>query len=612
MRIENYSMMSVLQEAVQRRSPPFIQKSLDPIFRILIRFEAAERTFLSKSFQVIRSHGPLSAGVAALAIGIIALSFYYFRRPKDPLSRQLELEPSKPSTPAAPAAVPSKPAASTSPAAPVVKVTPPLNDDFVRLDVRIYDPNPSCPAIFNDRAYEYNKHLTTWKGEKIVVKPTDRHICLEGRLVEQLYLPSCLFIGKKDGDVVEYKWDDVFYRLTLVPTTSKRAQRTGLAASMTVNAAAAEQDGSFQATFQKAVSSVFCRNFKPKDVEGIPQLFGFLFIPKETTVPILGSKPFDLKFYEKEQEYKEYRFLEQTDYGAIVGPQMQLEDIQVYDVDNPQESYFLLLIPHKSKLNGDGKLYYHGSYMVIAKNPKVKYLQLEIKNNNYLKYEFCSTPAVPAPAAVAKQSRHRSAIGAEDQADQMAPPADIMATRLKLQSLTFDQILASHRNELLKILECFAERQFKLMLLEKTASMNACDLMKQCPQIFKNYFKEYNQVELKKNYPTFRQRFEQDVKDYETVMELEKAYGPGFFGLHLLTVDILHRLSTVYVANNAEAYLLATVKINGGVPEEIRLLRNQYVMKLEEKDADKKAIGEEFARELKGVAERLYPKTAKP
>jgi|GEM_PF-4683046 len=407
MRIENHPFVTNFLNTVQNHCPLAVQKGFDTIFRKLTLVSDYGRSLSSNCIQIGRAHPALSVSFITLAMGIAALALYYFRRSQGPLSRKIELESSKPSTPAAkPNPSPSQPIApaSTLPIAPVTPVAPAPTSAIIELDVRFDEVDPSCPAIFNDRAYEYGLRLTQLNDEKIVVKPTDRHILLVGPKQPDGFshngiwhpLPSCLFAGKTDGDTVEFKLDGIPYRLTLRPTFSNKSSQQGRGQYRARGSERDEREGSFQATFEKAIKSSFCRNFKKKDVEGIPKLFGFLLLPKETTVPLLGSPEFNLKFYEDDQEpYQEYKFLEQVDYGALVGPQMQLEDIHIYNVDTHQESYFLLLIPHKLKLKKYGTLYHHGTYMVIGKDPGIKYIQLNIVGNNYLKYHLCDTPPNP-------------------------------------------------------------------------------------------------------------------------------------------------------------------------------------------------------------------------
>lgn len=73
--------------------------------------------------------------------------------------------------------------------------------------------------IGSDKENEFGKHLTQMDGTPIRPAPDDFYLVFQ--LHDQhdyLYLPSPLFVGKKEGDLVEYKWDGQLRKLHLQNT----------------------------------------------------------------------------------------------------------------------------------------------------------------------------------------------------------------------------------------------------------------------------------------------------------------------------------------------------------------------------------------------------------
>lgn len=200
--------------------------------------------------------------------------------------------------------------------------------------------------------------------------------------------------------------------------------------------------------------------------------------------------------------------------------------------------------------------------------------------------------------------------------------------REEWSSLSFDEIVTSRTEQLDRVLKApRVDKALRALLLKKTKDMKATDLLKACPLLFRSGFFNFS-TRAAYLEPTFRERFSRELWKYESVQELQKSYGEGFFELALLSPASLFTLATSYISRNPREYLLTNPSEKRMIdPGPIRLLADPYwnecmrlrmeygiacrdpnvkIAELDDKlQKDIDGVVAEFTKELQPVAEQI-------
>lgn len=178
-----------------------------------------------------------------------------------------------------------------------------------------------------------------------------------------------------------------------------------------------------------------------------------------------------------------------------------------------------------------------GTVLYFRRTPAVT--QLPLPTPPVPKQELATTPSEPAakPAAPTPPSD-----SVEDIVRELGLVELNCACAADWILLSFDEILATDLQRLERVITSPIKNDLLCkMLISKTEALPAKEILQKCPLLFRRGYFLWN-TQQNRNSPTFRDRFEAEVKSAEDIKALATIYGPDFSALRLFSPAFLERL----------------------------------------------------------------------
>ena len=142
---------------------------------------------------------------------------------------------------------------------------------------------------------------------------------------------------------------------------------------------------------------------------------------------------------------------------------------------------------------------------------------------------------------------------------------------------------------------------FQRELLQKTAHMPAVELMLTCPNLFRKYIFTKD-TQLNNQSPPFHQKFEREVKTYEQLTQLYRAFGSAFYNMGFVSEELIEAITIVYIFENVEKISTGiTLETIDYLPNDVRRAHHNFLQAYNAKRSEQHLVNSSLdAKKRKG------------